>query len=80
MNDITDFFISLIEQCRSIDLARAEFERMMVDDTELRDAYREWCAREGHRPRSGFDEFCESYLADQSEIWDSLNDYDSHDF
>lgn len=36
MEDIEDFFISIIKQSHSADLAEAEFKRALIDDEELR--------------------------------------------
>ena len=64
MNDITDLFIDILSQHRSIDIA-----------DELHAAYREWCASNGSSEKNGFIDFCEEYLAEQDSIYDSLSDY-----
>ncbi|MBP2690634.1 MAG: hypothetical protein J6B44_02240 [Muribaculaceae bacterium] len=76
MNDITDFFKRLLDQHRSIDIAEAEFLRLMADDEELREEYKEWCDACGYSEKHGFTEFCEEYMDSQDSIWESLNDYD----
>lgn len=76
MNDITEFFTQLIEQSKSIDIAEAEFKRLLSEDTELKDAYSEWCQSVGTSEKHGFREFCEDYKASQDNIWDHLRDYD----
>lgn len=76
MNDLTYFFTELLTQHRSIDIAEAEFRRLMDDDDDLRAEYKEWCDENGYTEKRGFLEFCEEYLDSQDSIWESLNDYD----
>ena len=77
--EITEFFKTLIEQSHSIDVAEAEFKRIMADDACIKADYREWCSENGHNPRSGFRDYAEEYLADNEDIWNALNDYDNED-
>lgn len=73
---ITDFFISIIDQTPTLDMAEAEFKRSLADDAELRSLYREWCHEVGSTEKRGFLDFCEEYVEGQNEVWDSLTDYD----
>lgn len=75
-NDIPAYLVTLLEHNRTIDVADAEFRRIMADDPELRDAYRDWCSENGYNPRTGFRDYAEEYLESRESIWDSLNDYD----
>lgn len=75
-DDITEYFISVIRQTPSIDMAEAEFKRLIADDEELRKAYREWCREVGSSEKNGFLDFCEEYVDGQNEVWDTLTDYD----
>ncbi len=74
--DLTELFISIIQQTRSIDMAEAEFKRMLADDEDLRRGYRDWCHEQGTTERHGFLDFCEEYVDGQNEVWDNLTDYD----
>ena len=47
--EITEYFNTLIENSRSIDLAEAEFKRIISDDPKLKELYRDWCHENGHR-------------------------------
>ena len=76
MEDITEYFIHILNQSPSYDIAEAEFKRQLADDEELRRSYKEWCAENGTSEKRGFLDFCEEYLEDQNSIWQSLNDYD----
>lgn len=73
--DLTAYFISLLEQSRSVDIAEAEFKRAIADDDELHEQYRQWCHEVGNSEKNGFVDFCDEYLADRNEVWESLSDY-----
>ncbi len=76
MDDITDFFIHIINQSHSYDIAEAEFKRAIADDDNLHSLYRDWCHEVGSTEKNGFMDFCEEYMADRNEVWNSLSDYD----
>lgn len=78
-SELTNYIISLIETNGSIDVAEAEFKRILSDDHELRDQYREWCDENGYSPRRGFAEFAEEYNESREAVWDSLSDYDEYE-
>lgn len=75
-DDITEYFIYIIEQSPSYDIAEAEFKRSLADDSELRAAYSRWCHEVGSSEKCGFMDFCQEYRDDRNEIWNSLSDYD----
>lgn len=71
-------FTQLLQNCRSVDMAEAEFKRMLLDDDELHAEYHEWCVENGHTERHGFLDFAEEYIENQNSVWDSLgNEYDN---
>lgn len=74
--DITEYFVSLIESSGAIDVAEAEFKRIVADDNDLRELYRQWCADTGTSERHGFSNFATEYMENREEVWNSLNDYD----
>lgn len=74
--ELTSYFASLLDNHRSIELAEAEFRRVMADDEEIRDQYKEWCAENGYSLRHGFSEYAEEYMETRASIWDALNNYD----
>lgn len=76
-DDITEVFRNVIRQAGSIDMAEAEFKKMIGEDHELHRIYREWCHDVGSSERQGFFDFCDEYMDNQDSVWDSLdNDYD----
>ena len=78
MENITDLFVQILHQNRAVDLAEAEFKRMIADDDELHEQYREWCDENGHTERRGFLDFAEEFIANQNSVWDTLTDeYDN---
>ena len=76
MEDITDYFISLLQEHRSVDIAEAEFKRAIAEDDELRAEYRQWWHEVGNSEKYGFVDFCKEYLEDQDQVWQSLSEYD----
>lgn len=79
MNDITELFNDLLEQSGSVDIAEAEFKKMIHEDTGLREVYREWCHAVGSTEKRGFFDYCDDYMDSQDSIWDSLNDFDNEE-
>lgn len=78
MESITELFSKLLEHNRDVDLAEADFKKMIADDDELHDLYREWCHETGHSERRGFLDYAEDFIANQNSIWDTLTDeYDN---
>ena len=74
MNNLLSTFNELLRSYGSVDMAEAEFKRLMVDDPKLYDAYREWCELNGHTERRGFLDYAEEYIENQNSIWDTLSD------
>jgi hypothetical protein len=75
--DITEIFQQYIEQTGSIDIAEAEFKKMIGEDDELHKSYRQWCQEVGSSERQGFFDYCDEYLETRNAVWDSLdNDFD----
>lgn len=76
MEDLHKIFLHIIEQSHSLDMAEAEFRRQMIDDPDLRRSYKHYCRENGLSERDAFADFCQSYMEQQDEVWDSLNDFD----
>ncbi len=74
-DDITLVFNEVIRQSGSIDIAEAEFKKMINEDHDLKSLYRDWCANNGSTEKHGFLDYCEEYLDSQNSVWESLNDY-----
>lgn len=74
MSELLNTFDELLRSYGSVDMAEAEFKRLLADDNELHDAYRQWCDENGHTERHGFLDYAEEYIANQNSVWDSLND------
>ena len=74
MEHITDFFNEMLRQYGSIDIAEAEFKKLVHEDPELRERYREWCQEVGSSEKKGFLDYCEESLESQASIWDNLKD------
>ncbi len=75
-NDITDIFRTIIQQTGSIDMAEAEFKKMIGEDDTLHSLYREYCREVGSSERRGFLDFADEYMDSQQSIWNHLSDFD----
>lgn len=74
--DLTNYFIQLIDELRSVKLADKEFRRQMTEDSSLADAYAHWCEDNEYEPETGLMDFGTSYIEECESRWDSLKDYD----
>ena len=79
MKDISKVFISIIEEAPGIDIAESQFKQLLIDEPDLRKAYREYCREQGTSERNGFIEFCETYCSERDSVWDSLTDYNDEE-
>lgn len=77
MDELIQIFDNIINQTGSFDVAEAEFKRQINENPELRKLYREWCHEVGSTEKRGFLDYCEEYLENQNDIWQSLQDYDN---
>ncbi len=79
MDDFSDLFNDLLQSCGSVDIAEAEFKRMIADSQSLRADYRRWCSEYGYTERRGFLDYAEEFLDEQNSKLDTLTDYDNQD-
>ena len=75
--ELSSYFISLIEEFRSVREAEKELRRQMDDDPTLMDDYEAWCSENELSPRTALTEFGTQYIEERESKWDALNDYDS---
>lgn len=76
MEDIETYFQEILSQHRSIDIAEAEFKKIIAEDPDLRSRYKEWCHEVGSSERSGFRDFCTEYRDNMESVWENLSDFD----
>lgn len=77
MTDITEVFDNLLATCGSVDIAEAEFKRLIYEDSELKEAYAVWCDENGSSEKRGFLDYADEYMDSRDSIWDNLhNEYD----
>lgn len=74
--NLIELFTEILQNAQSVDMAEADFKQMMVDDPDLKTAYKDYCREAGVSERNGFHEFCREYIEETNNVWDSLNDYD----
>ncbi len=75
--DVSEYFISLIEEFRNLREAEKEFRRQMEDDPVLMAEFDAWCSENEYEPRTALREFGEEYIETRESRWESLNDYDN---
>lgn len=78
MIDITEIFEHILQHARSIDMAESEFKRLLCDEQELKQAYREWCSEQGTTEKHGFVDYCTERFDEEESLWDTLNDEDDY--
>lgn len=76
MTDITTIFDELISQHGSIDIAEFEFKKIMHEDDDIHELYRQWCRDNGSSEKNGFFDYCNEYLDTQNDVWNSLNEFE----
>lgn len=74
--DITELFVKILREAGSVDMAEAEFKKLIGADDDLHRQYRDWCMETGNTERRGFLDFCDEYLSEQESVWENLSDYD----
>lgn len=74
--ELEEYFVRLIEQTKSYDIANAEFRRLLADDPAMQHEYTAWCQERGSSERTGFRDFWDEYIDSQRDIFDTLTDYD----
>ncbi len=76
MTDITELFDSLLTEHDSIDIAEAEFKKLIAEDEGIKEMYSEWCDTVGSSEKRGFMDYADEYKATRDSVWDTLTDYD----
>ena len=76
MNDLVQIFRELLEQYGSVDIANAEFKRLVAEDEALPDVYRQLSHHTATTEKNRYLDFCDEYMNDQDSIWDYLGDLD----
>lgn len=76
MTDIIEVFQHYIHAMPSVSEAEVEFKHAMDEDSELRQAYRDWCHETGSSFKNGFRDYCDEYIDDRNSVWDTLTDID----
>lgn len=74
MDELLTTFEEVLRSHGNVDIAEAEFKRLIADDNDLHELYREWCAETGHTERHGFLDWAEEYISNQNSVWDTLTD------
>ncbi|MCM1006016.1 MAG: hypothetical protein NC402_06955 [Prevotella sp.] len=76
MIEIEDIFESVLNDARSLDMAESIFKCMLLDDSDLKVAYRRWCSEQGTTEKHGFVDYCSERFDEEEQFWNTLNDED----
>lgn len=74
MDELLTTFENVLQAHGNVDIAEAEFKRLIGEDDDLHEAYHEWCVENGHTERRGFLDWAEEYISNQNSVWDTLTD------
>lgn len=72
--DIIEIFEHVLQGSRSLDMAESEFKRLLLDDPEIKQAYKSWCAEQGTTEKYGFVDYCSQRFDEEESCWDMLED------
>lgn len=78
-NTISKYIVALLSEYQDVELAEAEFKRIIAEDTDTRNSYKDWCNECGYSFRNGFTDFAEEYLQQRDSVWDVLTDFDDNE-
>lgn len=78
MNYISELLQSLLTQHRSADIIESEFKKLLYEDEDVKNKYKEWCETLGYSEKTGYMEYIEEILETQESIWDTINEYDDY--
>lgn len=76
MEDLTEYFMQILKQSGSVDMAEADFRQSLIDNPDLRRQYKDYCQETDTSEKRGFRDFCEEYVSESNTVWQHLSDYD----
>lgn len=74
MINILEVFENVLADARSIDMAESEFKCLLIDDPEIKAAYKLWCDEEDTTEKRGFMDYCAQRFDEEEQLWDVLTD------
>ncbi len=75
MNDISDILRELFDRYGNTSELSEEFQRMLADDGQMMDEYKEWCEVQGYKVSHGYQDYIEELVEMQDSIWDNYKEY-----
>jgi len=72
MTEISDIIDAILDEQHSLEMAESDFRLMLVDDADLRRAYKAWCAERGDSERRGFLNYAHERFEQEESRWDAL--------
>ena len=74
MENITDYFLYILNQSGDVHIAESDFKQALIDDPELRHSYKEYCREVGNSEKNAFRDFCEEYISEKNSVWKHLDE------
>ena len=72
--DIIEIFEHVLHDARSLDMAESEFKRLLLDDPDIKQAYKEWCSEQDTTEKRGFIDYCDRRFDEEESCWEALED------
>lgn len=74
MYDITEILRTLLDQHSQVTIVDREFERMLANDEDLKQDYKDWCEENGYELKSGYQEYLDELIESRDSLWeDAIN-------
>ena len=70
MYDISEILNSLLDQFSRVNQVDREFERMLADDKNLKQAYRDWRDERGYDYKTGYQDYLDELIESRDSIWE----------
>ncbi len=74
MYDIAEILRSLLDRHSRASEAEQQFARMLDDDEQLKNDYREWCEEQDIDFKTGYRDFLDELIESRDSIWENLNE------
>lgn len=75
MEDFSDLLRELLDRHSNTSELDHEFERMLREDSKLKEEYEAWCEDHGFKPATGYRDYINEIIESQDSIWDSYQEF-----
>ncbi|MBR3101988.1 MAG: hypothetical protein IKH19_09570 [Muribaculaceae bacterium] len=75
MYDISEILQELLDRYSNTSQLDREFNRMLQEDEDMQEDYREWCDVHGYSTTSGYRDYIDEFVESQDSIWDNYKEF-----